>query len=476
MACGCSKVVKKASPYRRYHIETKKAPNITAHPHRFKVKINRFRLASLLLKEAYQYRGHKEVILSRPCVYGVFSGPLGGFAPRESLCVGCLRCTTQYPEIAKILLNPKFRQLGDPYFTFEQVDTIVHESEHGRVPIKGAGYRGKFGGNDWDAMWTDMSEIVRPTRDGIHGREFISTEIDIGEALPFLPLDKDHQLIGKIPKNISIPIPFIFDLPPEFVQFNHALCLILSRAANEIGTLALFPVEIVMKFSLFDQNIIPVIAPPDLEILQKMNFSPAMLEMDGWNETLYNELSLRFPNSSLLLRTDFQEVDPLICYKAGIRIFHFTADYHGRNKNGRFVKDLIHEAHLAFVNAGCRDEVTLIGSGGIVAAEHVPKAIICGLDAVAIDTPLMAALQAKFAGKCINRHESCFKLPKDLPVHWGVQRLKNLIGSWRDQLLEILGAMGLRELRRMRGEMGRALFQKMLEDEAFAGIDGYESQ
>ena len=26
-------------------------------------------------------------------------------------------------------------------------------------------------------MWTDMSEIVRPTRDGIHGREYISTSV-----------------------------------------------------------------------------------------------------------------------------------------------------------------------------------------------------------------------------------------------------------------------------------------------------------
>ena len=31
-----------------------------------------------------------------------------------------------------------------------------------------------------------MSEIVRPTRDGIHGREYISTSVDIGRKLPHL--------------------------------------------------------------------------------------------------------------------------------------------------------------------------------------------------------------------------------------------------------------------------------------------------
>jgi len=34
--------------------------------------------------------------------------------------------------------------------------------------------------------------------------------------------------------------------------------------------------------------------------------------------------------------------------------------------------------------------------------------------------------------------------------------------------------MGLREVRRLRGEMGRAMFQKDLEREAFEGITGYE--
>ena len=119
--------------------------------------------------------------------------------------------------------------------------------------------------------------------------------------------------------------------------------------------------------------------------------------------------------------------------------------------------------------------MTLLGSGGIIAAEHVPKAIIWGLDAVALDTPLLAALQAQFVEECADREKSRFKLPRRLAVDWGIQRLKNFLTSWRDQLLEVLGAMGLREVRRLRGEMGRAMFQKELEREAFSGIEGYGS-
>ena len=74
---------------------------------------------------------------------------------------------------------------------------------------------------------------------------------------------------------------------------------------------------------------------------------------------------------------------------------------------------------------------------------------------------------------CADRSTSQFIVP-DLALGWGTQRLKNLLASWRDQLLEVMGAMGLREVRRLRGELGRAMFQKDLEREAFEGITGYE--
>ena len=109
----------------------------------------------------------------------------------------------------------------------------------------------------------------------------------------------------------------------------------------------------------------------------------------------------------------------------------------------------------------------------MIAAEHIPKAVLCGLDAVAIDTPALVALQGEFEGQCADRETSQIKMPWRLNIKWGVQRLKNLTATWHDQLLEIMGAMGLREVRRMRGEMGRAMFMIELEAEAFAGVSGY---
>jgi hypothetical protein len=48
----------------------------------------------------------------------------------------------------------------------------------------------------------------------------------------------------------------------------------------------------------------------------------------------------------------------------------------------------------------------------------------------------------------------------------------NLLGAWRNQLLEVMGAMGIREARRLRGEVGRSMSFEDLERECFGPIFG----
>ncbi len=460
----------KSGVYHRYHIHTVEAPDRERWPSRFNVHVRKAGLAKLLIKEVFHYGPqNKDVILSRPCVYGVFGGPVGGFAPREEKCVGCLRCTTEFPDFVRIEHNPARRALGDSYFAFGYVDAISYEAASGLIPVKGAGYRGGFGGEGWDGMWTDMSEIVRPTRDGIHGREFISTVVDIGYTPNFLEFDERGRSAGSPPRTFSIPLPMLFDAPPASVR-DAALPRALASAATELGNLAFLPVAALAGLGEEKLAVAPLVAPGD--DLAAIDYQPRLIAMDGWDAKLHQELSDKFPHALIALRTAFDDPDLLAYFTAGVRVFHLTANYHGRGEQGDFVLDLIRAAHKRFVDEGIRQEVTLLGSGGIIAAEHVPKAIICGLDAVVLDTPLLVALQANFNDECLDRSTSEFQLPR-LDAAWGAQRLQNLMASWRDQLLEILGAMGLREVRRLRGEMGRAMFMKTLEADAFAGIEGY---
>jgi hypothetical protein len=465
--------------YKRYHIKTEPVPNIVPWPYRFLVQVNRFQLAKYMLGEVFHQRGDIKAITSRPCMYGTFSGPIGGFAPRPQHCVGCLRCTVQHPEIITIRHNPAFQRLGDAYFHFGHIGAIAYEAETGSIPVKGAGYRGKFGGEGWDGMWTDMSEIVRPTRDGIHGREFISTVVEIGEKPSYLVFDETGKPLGAAPRTLAIPIPFMFDAPPPPVT-SGLVADILSEAAAQTETLAILPVEQVLTIESNLENLVPLIQVEQADQISRLSFTPKMIEIEIGAapppslQSLISSLQSSYPDTLLALRLPYSDRETLLRYtEYGIRVFHLIADYHGRGPDRRFVFDLIRAAHLAFVETGIRDQVTLIGSGGVVAAEHVPKSIIAGLDLVALDTPLLAAMQAHFDGECQDRNKSRFTLPKNLNREWGVQRIKNMTAAWRDQLLEILGAMGLREVRRLRGEMGRAMFQVELEREAFAEIEGY---
>jgi len=53
---------------------------------------------------------------------------------------------------------------------------------------------------------------------------------------------------------------------------------------------------------------------------------------------------------------------------------------------------------------------------------------------------------------------------------WGSRRMVNLMGAWHNQMLEMMGAMGIREARRLRGEQGRVMFFEDLENSTFARL------
>ena len=52
----------------------------------------------------------------------------------------------------------------------------------------------------------------------------------------------------------------------------------------------------------------------------------------------------------------------------------------------------------------------------------------------------------------------------------------NLIGAWHSQLIEVMGAMGMREARRLRGDVGRAMFFEELEEQIFGKLFGTRQQ
>ena len=120
-------------------------------------------------------------------------------------CMGCFSCVQNCTKgILCLSINPAYEKLGNKYWKPDIIKTTWLQAETAKIPVSGAGYRGPFSGHGFDSMWTDMSEIVRPTRDGIHGREYISTSVDIGRKPSYLSLNGTKSL-ANLPPLVSIP-------------------------------------------------------------------------------------------------------------------------------------------------------------------------------------------------------------------------------------------------------------------------------
>lgn len=463
------------SSYQMFRLQAEESPPLFPQPGPFLPKVSKAGLAKLILREALGYNrrllgsAYREALLSRPCIYGVFSGPFGGFAPQMEKCTGCMRCVQEYPEVCSVVRNPAFAKQGDHYWTpsaatgTTPLSTVLYEAHTGKVPVRGMGYKGPFRGDGWDAIWTDMSEIVRPTRDGVYGREYISTSVDIGRRSSHLQFDAGGTLLRRS-RTVEISIPVLFDTLPQLVS-NTGIAESIRTAAGRVGTLFIDrdADEAARCLALAD----------DLEGVRASQHCPAIELGDATllqdaREIFSGPLGVRLPTADGFVDR------ALALSREGADFLHLCADFHGRTfeTKERHLKDALLEVHLRLVQEGIRNEVTLIASGGIILAEHIPKALLCGADAVGVDTTLLVALQARFEGEC-HFHERSAIREHRIPTEWGTQRLCNLMTSWHHQLIEMMSAMGVREARRLRGNVGRALFADELEREAFDGIEGY---
>ncbi len=420
----------------------------------------------------------------KACIYNVHkrseSDPRKMADPISHLCKDCFRCIQDCPQRAlSISPGEEYRALGRGIWTPLRVSTIWGESETGKIPVFGAGYRGMFAGPGYDSMWTDMSEIVRPTRDGIHGREYISTSVDLVSRPPFLEFDENRSLKSDYPKMLELPIPFIMDLTrlrnqSENVQNG------LANAAVRLNTLIMVDAGSITDplSSFVGERIVPVLKAGTNVDSVELPASARMIEFrpgSDWERDI-KVLRSRFPKAivSARLAADGRiEERVLDMARAKVEVAHIEFDENGMEAEGsdpRYAKDSLRSVHRALVSKKLRDEITIIAGGGIAAAEHVPKTIICGADLVALEKALVIALECR---DCIACSEgSCQIALHQAPVEWVEARAVNMVGAWRDQLLEVMGAMGIREVRRLRGELGRAIFYEDVERESFSDIEG----
>jgi hypothetical protein len=297
-----------------------------------------------------------------------------------------------------------------------------------------------------------------------------------------LVFDEKGKLLSKIHDTIDIPIPIIFDFPKENLSPNVKVAIV--RAAAELKTfIVLSADDITADIKKYIKNIIPLISHKEIDQHSALIKSVRMVALD-YNEEILSTLSIlqdkikKINNGLTIIRVPAtKSVESIVSKLAqsGAEIIHVVADYRGMENNvssdtnRRLAKDIIRAAHLKLVEDRIRDEVTIIFSGGIAMAEHVPKAMLCGADLTAIDLPLLIALGARL----YEEPEKIIVFPEGLEkiaVRTVMQRIINLMGAWHSQLLEVMGAMGIREARRLRGETGRAIFFEEIDNDTFGKL------
>ncbi len=460
---------------KKYHITTKTAPP-RVHP------IGKY--ATVEFRE--DCAGSCKACVKRKCVYGIFKENYEHFSTMDEPeylynCKSCFRCVQECTRgIFSRVINPDYRTLGDDYWRSDVIHRLWYQAHTGKIPVSGAGYRGPFVGAGFDSMWTDMSEIVRPTRDGIHGREYINTCFEISRRQTPLVFNKDLTLASEVAPILEVPIPLMFRLPANLIR-NAAVVLSAAKAAQILGTLLLIPPEDYTEaLSPYADHLIPCLTGKnflDYRALIQKSRAVELADAQDIEEILVKIRAIKADIIVLVgMPLDHRSASRAVeLAHTDVDSLHFSADHYGyeRNTKGpRFLKEMIREVHLMLVEGFVRQKINLVFSGGIAMAEHMAKAIICGADGVVVEHPLLIALECRLCYRCQEGLSCPVKIDSDIEPEWGSQRIVNLIGAWHNQLIEVMGAMGIREARRLRGEVGRSMWFEDLEMESFGPIFG----
>ena len=234
-------------------------------------------------------------------------------------------------------------------------------------------------------MWTDMSEIVRPTRDGIHGREYISTAVDLGRKPPFLAFE-GRRLAAELPPLVSLPMPLILDLSSPAHTLPQ-LDAVLEQTAVATDLIAIFDARRQPASEEHLRHIAFYLGPDSppvpaavlrktrlVEIADRPALAQCLKAIKAIHPDIVASVRVELTPSGLGRALELAEWPE-------VEVLHLVADANGNEIGAqppRFLKDLLRQVHTALVEKGLRDEITIMAGGGIALPEIWPRPLSAG--------------------------------------------------------------------------------------------------
>ena len=132
-----------------------------------------------------------------------------------------------------------------------------------------------------------------------------------------------------------------------------------------------------------------------------------------------------------------------------------------RQSTGIPVELAISAADQRLREEGIRQTVSIVAAGGIQCSSDVLKSICLGADAVYVGTAVLLALgcgvcQRCFSGKCaygITTNKP--GLVERINVDEATEALENLLHAWAEEIMELMGSMGISAIEALRGNRDR---------------------
>ena len=442
----------------------------------------------------------------------IYSPERGAMLSDETRCVNCQRCVSLCPVRALKIVRSDCRLRENANWSDQTIREVYKQAGSGGVLLSSMGNPKDFPVY-WDRILINASQVTNPPIDPL--REPMETRVFLGKKPDKIRRDENGRLLCGLPPQVSLSMPVMFSaMSYGSISYNAHASLARAATelgilynTGEGGLHEDFyrygPNTIVQvasgRFGVHEdyleagaaieikmgQGAKPGIGGhlPGAKIVGDVSRTRMIPEgsdaiSPAPHHDIYSIEDLRQLVYSLKEATEYSK--PVIVKvaavhniaaiasgiaRSGADIIAIDGFRGGTGAAPTRIRDNVGipiELALAAVDQRLRDEgirnnVSLVAGGSIRSAADVIKAVALGADACYIATAALLALGCHLcrtcqSGKCnwgiaTQRPDLVKRLNPDI----GSMRLVNLMRAWRNEIMELMGGMGINSIEALRG-------------------------